>query len=131
MGLALHPERNPPVKTMTDEQLARHILENFEGPWPPVFLILGGGFACGCPTKPRPLFPEQAIAIIGYALAKAGAQVWQDKDCWRVVGSSHKKHPTHFHALFASAKAQGLVTPKDTDNDEWPVPDDVTPKEKP
>jgi hypothetical protein len=128
MGLALHPERNPPVKTMTDEQLARHILENFEGPWPPVFLILGGGFACGCPTKPRPLFPEQAIAIIGYALAKAGAVAIKHGGKWYAaenigvsldfgpedtfIDVSGAPHPTHFHALFASAVAQGIVKQK-------------------
>jgi hypothetical protein len=116
----------------TEEELARHAIENFEGPWKDRIDDLEHAMTDELDLSgPRRYNIQDAIAIIGYALAKAGAQVWQDKDCWRVVGSSHKKHPTHFHALFASAVAQGLVTPKDTDNDEWPVPDDVTPKEKP
>jgi hypothetical protein len=117
----------------TEEELVRHAIENFEGPWPIIKGCSGNAWWLpnDDPQRGQLLSINTVIAIIGYALAKAGAQVWQDKDCWRIVGSSHKKHPTHFHALFASAKAQGLVTPKDTDNDEWPVPDDVTPKEKP
>jgi hypothetical protein len=115
----------------TEEELVRHAIENFEGPWPTFYphdeeLVFS---VRSCESGINQYVPiDHAIAIIGYALAKAGAVAIKHGGKWYAaenigvsldfgpedtfIDVSGAPHPTHFHALFASAVAQGIVKQK-------------------